>query len=81
MEDRKTLDTIDQSILRILSAYGRMTPLELWYEIGEDDKVQERVIDSICENTLSTSLNKGIEYHPDNPSSRATKGDSKWLFR
>jgi hypothetical protein len=41
----KNLNAIDQTILRILSHYDQMTLLELWYELGEDDTVKERLTD------------------------------------
>jgi hypothetical protein len=43
MEGRTSFHSIDQTILRILSLYERLNLLDLWYEIGEDDRQKERV--------------------------------------
>jgi hypothetical protein len=43
MQTANSLDLLDQSLLRILSAYDELTPLELWYELGEDDAAKETV--------------------------------------
>ena len=42
MIKRKTLDQMDRTILRVLSSYEGLTPLELWYELGEDDTVKQK---------------------------------------
>ncbi|NIO03139.1 MAG: hypothetical protein GTN74_00600 [Proteobacteria bacterium] len=36
MNGRIDVDQIDRNILRILSAYERLTPLQVWYELEED---------------------------------------------
>jgi len=38
MEERNPLDTIDRTILRVLSLYEDLDLLQLWYELGESDK-------------------------------------------
>jgi len=43
VEGRNSLDQIDRSILRILSYYEKLTALQLWYELGEDDTVKKRL--------------------------------------
>ena len=60
MEARRSLDTIDQSILRILSAYGQMAPLELWYELGENDAVKERVTEGEILSRLESLTARGF---------------------
>ena len=60
METDSGLDPIDQSILRILSSYEEMTPLELWYELGEDDTVKERVIEAEVRARLESLRKKGF---------------------
>ncbi len=37
MNGHTIVDETDQSILRILSNYERLTPLQVWYELGEED--------------------------------------------
>ena len=41
METPDSLDMIDQAFVRILSAFEQLTALDLWYELGEDDAVNE----------------------------------------
>ncbi len=36
MNRRTDVDQIDRNILQILSAYERLTPLQVWYELEED---------------------------------------------
>ncbi len=43
MKDKQELDAIDQSILDIISLYGSLEFLELWYEIGEDDGLKKQL--------------------------------------
>jgi hypothetical protein len=37
------MDEIDRIILRKLSLYESLAPLELWYEVGEDHALGEAV--------------------------------------
>jgi len=43
MKTNDALDDIDRHILRILSIYEGLNPVELWYELGECDPPLERV--------------------------------------
>lgn len=38
MEGRNPLDSLDRTILRVLSLYEDLDLLQLWYELGESDK-------------------------------------------
>jgi DNA-binding Lrp family transcriptional regulator len=60
MEGSNSLDEIDQSILRILSSYEQLTPLQLWYELGEDDTVKERVTEAGVRARLESLRKKGL---------------------
>ena len=60
MKARNSLDEVDQSILRILSAYGQMAPLELWYELGENDAVKERVTEGEILSRLESLTARGF---------------------
>ncbi len=37
---------IDEKILQILSLYDHLTPLQIWYELGEDDLVEEKLTEA-----------------------------------
>lgn len=43
MEGRNPLDAIDRTILQILSLYEDLDLLQLWFELGETDKLVERM--------------------------------------
>lgn len=60
MERAKSLDSTDQNILRILSAYLHLTPLQLWYEIGEDDGIKERLREEEILDKLESLRAKGF---------------------
>ena len=60
METSKSLDAIDQSILRILSVYEHLTPLQLWYEFGEDDTGKERVTEGEILSRLESLAARGF---------------------
>jgi DNA-binding Lrp family transcriptional regulator len=60
MKTDSNLDPIDESILRILSTYDEMTPLELWYELGEADALKERVTEAEVGARLESLRKKGF---------------------
>lgn len=60
MKRRNSLDEIDRSILRILSGYEQLTALQLWYELGEDDVVKERVTEEEVSSRLDSLMKKGF---------------------
>ncbi len=59
MEELDSVDPIDQDILRILSAYEFLTPLQVWYELGEDDTVKERPTEEEVSRRLVALATKG----------------------
>jgi hypothetical protein len=60
MEEHGGLDPIDRGILRILSLYRRLSPLELWYELGEDDSIRERVTELEIRGRLDSLKARGL---------------------
>ena len=60
MKRRTTLDAVDQSILRILSKYEHLTPLQVWYEMGEDDAVREAMTEEEITSRLESLRGKGL---------------------
>jgi DNA-binding response OmpR family regulator len=59
LETHTSLDKIDQELLRILSLYGELTALQLWFEVGEDDAVKERVSEEEVRNRLESLKARG----------------------
>ncbi|NIM45028.1 MAG: hypothetical protein GTN80_04230 [Nitrososphaeria archaeon] len=51
---------MDESILRVLSRYEYLTPLQLWYEVGEDDAVKETVTEEEILSRLESLRKKGL---------------------
>ncbi len=60
MAGEKALDIIDDTILRILSLYDRLTPLQVWYELGEDDVVGEKPTEAEVLDRLEALKEKGF---------------------
>ncbi len=60
MDRLSSLDSIDQSILRILLAHDQLTPLELWYEFGEDDAAKETVTEEEMVIRLESLTARGL---------------------
>jgi excisionase family DNA binding protein len=58
--ENEAVDAIDQNILRILSLYERLPPLQLWYELGEDDIPKRPVTQKEIENRLKTLVARGF---------------------
>lgn len=60
MEVRVNMDEMEQSILRILSNYERLTPLQLWYELAEDDAMKRRLTEKEIISRLESLRAKGF---------------------
>ncbi len=41
MKGNQSLEEVDRNILDIISLYGSLEFIELWYEIGEDDAMKK----------------------------------------
>jgi len=76
MEGRNRMDAIDQIILHKLSLYESLAPLELWYEIGEDDASKEGVtkeeLSSRLESLKAQGLVEGLT---------KAEGDIRWALK
>lgn len=44
MKVTQNLEEVDRKILDIISHYGNLEFMELWYEIGEDDTLKEQIM-------------------------------------
>lgn len=60
MQDYSNLDSIDQSILRILSAYKQLTPSQIWYRFDEDDALKVRVSEEEISERLESLRASGF---------------------
>lgn len=56
----REMDPIDERILQILSLYDHLTPLQLWYELGEDDLVEERLTEAEIFERLESLVARGF---------------------
>jgi hypothetical protein len=54
------MDEIDRIILRKLSLYESLAPLELWYEIGEDHVLEEAVTREEISSRLESLRAQGL---------------------
>jgi hypothetical protein len=60
MEGRNPLDTIDRTILRVLSLYEDLDLLQLWYELGESDKSVEHMTQEDILERLKSLKSQGF---------------------
>ena len=44
MKGNQSLGEVDRNIFNIISLYGSLEFLDLWYEIGEDDVLKEQIM-------------------------------------
>jgi hypothetical protein len=59
MQTHNRLDAVDQNLLRILSVYEQLTPLQLWFELGEDDAAKEAVSEEEIQKRLESLAARG----------------------
>jgi DNA-binding Lrp family transcriptional regulator len=76
MEGRISMDEIDQIILNKLSLYESLAPLELWYEIGEDQSFDEPVTKEEVSSRLESLRAQGLV----KPLTES-KGGIRWALR
>ncbi len=75
MEGRNPLDTIDRTILRVLSLYEDLDLLQLWYELGESDKsVEHMTKEDILERLKSLKSQGFVE------SIKESEGGTRWAL-
>jgi len=60
MEKPGSLDMTDQAFVRTLSAFKHLTALDLWYELGEDDAVNEGMSEAEVEAGLESLRKRGF---------------------
>ena len=72
-----SLDSINRNILEILSNYGQLTPLQWWYELGEDEGGEERVTEEEILSRLDALMAKGFVERITRP---GVDGDSAHAF-
>ena len=75
MEGRNRMDAIDQIILHKLSLYESLAPLELWYEIGEDDALKESVTKEELSSRLESLKSQRLVEHV-----REAEGGIRWAL-
>lgn len=54
------MDTFDQTILRILSLYDHLTPLQVWFEMGESDLTKVKLIEAEVADRLESLRARGF---------------------
>ena len=67
MQTHNSLDKLDQNLLRILSVYDQLTPLQLWFEMGEDDAVKETVSEDEIRKRLESLEARGYVEKAQDP--------------
>ena len=76
MKAAKKLDQIDRHIIGILSHYEQLGILELWYELGETDSLEEHITKEELSIRLESLLTQGlVEQVKD------SKGATNWCLR
>ena len=60
MERYSEKDSIDRNILQILSSHTQLTPLQLWYELGEDDAAKGRLKEEEIVSRLEVLRDRGF---------------------
>lgn len=60
MEKKADPDPTNRNILRILSSYTQLTPLQLWYALGEDHRVKERLREEEIVSRLEGLMAEGF---------------------
>jgi hypothetical protein len=60
MKGRGIMDEIDRIILRKLSLYESLAPLELWYEIGEDHVLEQALTKEEISSRLESLRAQGL---------------------
>ncbi len=60
MRERGGIDQIDQDILRILSLYDDLSPMQVWFELGEDELVKQRATETEVQSRLESLETEGF---------------------
>jgi hypothetical protein len=51
---------MDRNIIGTLSSYEHLTPLQLWYELGEDDAIKEKPTEGELQSRLESLTARGL---------------------
>ena len=54
------MDAFDQAILRILSLYDHLTPLQVWFEMGESDLTKVKLTEAEVADRLESLRARGL---------------------
>lgn len=80
MEWVTALDTTDRNILRVLSLYADLGPLELWYELGESDGPLGHITREELSDRLESLRSRGLVERITR-SSEIDLGSESWAYR
>lgn len=76
MEGRNRIDAIDRIILHKLSLYQSLDLVELWYELGEDDALKERVTREELSSRLESLMVQGLVEQV-----KKSEGEIHWVWK
>lgn len=60
MEDQKSMKSLNENIIHILSLYKQLNPLQLWYELNDVNNGKDRVSVADIERTLEHLHKRGV---------------------
>jgi len=76
MEGDNRIDAIDRIILHKLSLYQSLDLVELWYELGEDDALKERVTREELSSRLESLMIQGLVEQV-----KKSEGEIHWVLK
>jgi len=76
MKSANKLDPIDRRIIEILSHYEELGVLELWYELGETDRMPDRITREELSARLESLSTQGLVVQVEDP-----KGPTNWRLK
>ena len=76
MEGHNRIDAIDRIILHKLSLYQSLDLVELWYELGEDDALKERVTREELSSRLESLMVQGLVEQVEK-----REGEIHWVWK
>jgi len=76
MEGRNRIDAIDRIILHKLSLYQSLDLVELWYELGEDDALKERMTREELSSRLESLMVQGLVEQV-----KKSEGEIHWVWK
>lgn len=76
MEGRNRIDAIDRIILHKLSLYQSLDLVELWYELGEDDALKERLTEEELSSRLESLMVQGLVEQV-----KKSEGEIHWVWK